>query len=126
METNCWEGLSLSTLSGVNWKRISVCTSTNAFRICSHIILQLSCCGTWLQLYWVVGFEVVISVAWETNVAFMFLKFFFHIIRWGPRCHGAVLQIGRSPVRSQLVSVDFFIDIKSFRSHYELWGRLSL
>jgi len=29
-----------------------------------------------------------------------------------------VLQIGRSLVRSQLVSVDFFIDIKSFRSHY--------
>ena len=34
----------------------------------------------------------------------------------GPRC--AVLQIGRSLVRSQLVSVNFFIDIKSFRSHY--------
>jgi len=31
---------------------------------------------------------------------------------------GAVLQIGRSMVRSQLVSLDFFIDIKSFRSHY--------
>jgi hypothetical protein len=30
----------------------------------------------------------------------------------------AVLQIGRSLVRSQLVSVEFFIDIKSFRSHY--------
>ena len=30
---------------------------------------------------------------------------------------GAVLQIGRSLVRSQLVS-EFFIDIKSFRSHY--------
>ena len=35
-------------------------------------------------------------------------------------CHltGAVLQIGRSLVRSQLVSLEFFIDIKSFRSHY--------
>jgi len=32
---------------------------------------------------------------------------------------GAVLQIGRSLVRSQLVSVDFFIDIKSFWSHYD-------
>ena len=32
--------------------------------------------------------------------------------------HGAVLQIGRSLVRSQLVSVNFFIDINSFRSHY--------
>jgi len=30
----------------------------------------------------------------------------------------AVLQIGRSLVRSQLVSVDFFIEIKSFQSHY--------
>ena len=30
----------------------------------------------------------------------------------------AVLQIGRSLVRSQLVSLEFFIDIKSFRSHY--------
>jgi len=30
----------------------------------------------------------------------------------------AVLQIGRSQVRSQLVSFEFFIDIKSFRSHY--------
>jgi len=28
-----------------------------------------------------------------------------------------VLQIGRSFVRSQLVSLEFFIDIKSFRSH---------
>jgi len=31
---------------------------------------------------------------------------------------GAVLQIGRSLVRSQMVSLEFFIDIKSFRSHY--------
>jgi len=30
----------------------------------------------------------------------------------------AGLQIGRSLVRSQLVSLEFFIDIKSFRSHY--------
>ena len=29
-----------------------------------------------------------------------------------------MLQIGRSLVRSQLVSLGFFIDIKSFRSHY--------
>jgi len=29
-----------------------------------------------------------------------------------------VLQIGRSLVRSQLVPSEFFIDIKSFRSHY--------
>jgi len=31
----------------------------------------------------------------------------------------AVLQIGRSLVRSQLMSLEFFIDIKSFRSHYD-------
>ena len=30
----------------------------------------------------------------------------------------ALLQIGRSLVRSQLVSLEFFINIKSFRSHY--------
>jgi hypothetical protein len=30
----------------------------------------------------------------------------------------AVLQIGRSLIRSQMVSVEFFIDIKFFRSHY--------
>jgi len=37
-----------------------------------------------------------------------------------PYCgQGAVLQIGRSLVRSQLVSLEFFIDIKSFRSHYD-------
>jgi len=29
-----------------------------------------------------------------------------------------VLRIGRSLVRYQLVSMEFFIDIKSFRSHY--------
>ena len=33
-------------------------------------------------------------------------------------CCIAVLQIGRSLVRSQLVSIEFFIEIKSFRSHY--------
>ena len=32
--------------------------------------------------------------------------------------HCAVLQIGRSLVRVQLVSLEFLIDIKSFRSHY--------
>jgi len=31
-----------------------------------------------------------------------------------------VLQIDRSLGRSQLVSSEFFIDIKSFRSHYGL------
>ena len=36
----------------------------------------------------------------------------------GPRYHTAVLQIGRSLVLFQIVSLGFFIDIKSFRSHY--------
>ena len=34
------------------------------------------------------------------------------------RVYGAVLQIGRSLVQSQLVSLEFLTDIKSFRSHY--------
>ena len=38
-------------------------------------------------------------------------------LTWGPRWH-SVLQFGRSLVRYQLVSLEFFIDIKSFRSHY--------
>ena len=29
-----------------------------------------------------------------------------------------LVEVGRSLVRSQLVSLEFFIDIKSFRSHY--------
>jgi len=29
-----------------------------------------------------------------------------------------VLQIGRSLVRFQMMSLEFFMDIKSFRSHY--------
>ena len=29
--------------------------------------------------------------------------------------------IGRSLVRSQMVSLAFFIDLKSFRSHYDPW-----
>jgi len=31
---------------------------------------------------------------------------------------GSTAVLGRSLVRSQLVSLEFFIDIKSFRSHY--------
>ena len=30
----------------------------------------------------------------------------------------AVLQIGRSPIRLQMVSLEYFIDIKPFRSYY--------
>jgi len=40
---------------------------------------------------------------------------------WGRRWHSgyvAVLQIGRSLFRSQLVSMEFSSDIKSFQSHY--------
>jgi len=39
------------------------------------------------------------------------------VVNWGPWWHsvyGAVLQIGRSLVQSQLVSLEFFFDIKSF------------
>jgi len=32
---------------------------------------------------------------------------------------GSVLQVGRSVFRSQLVSLEFFIGINSFRSHYD-------
>jgi len=41
--------------------------------------------------------------------------------QWGPRWHsgkGAMLQIGRSLVRSQLVPLEFFINIKSLKLHY--------
>jgi hypothetical protein len=44
-----------------------------------------------------------------------------YLLPRGPRWHsgkGAVLQVGRSLVRSQLVSFEFFIAIKSFRSPY--------
>ena len=37
------------------------------------------------------------------------------LAQWSRCC---VLQIGRSLVRSQLVSLEFFIDMKTFRSHY--------
>ena len=49
--------------------------------------------------------------------------YFYHgtLKIWEPRQHsgkGATVQIGRSLVRFQIVSLGFFIDIKSFRSHY--------
>ena len=37
---------------------------------------------------------------------------------WWHSGYGAVLQIGRSLVRFQMMSLEFFIDTKSFRSHY--------
>jgi len=40
---------------------------------------------------------------------------------WAPRKHsglGAVLQIGRSLVRYQLVTLEIVIDTKCYRSHY--------
>jgi len=39
-------------------------------------------------------------------------------LSWMAEMGTAVLQIGGSLVRSQLVSLEFFVDIKSFRSHY--------
>ena len=41
-----------------------------------------------------------------------------HCISRYNACICAVLQIGRSLVRSQVELLEFFIDIKSFRSHY--------
>jgi len=60
-----------------------------------------------------------------SNLTLLDVVSFFHkflCLFRGPRRHsayGAVLQIGRSLVRSQLVSLEFFMDIKSFRS---VWG----
>jgi len=49
-------------------------------------------------------------------------QFFLYVYLYSVRVlggdRGAVLQIGRSLVRSQLVSLEIFIDVKSFRSHY--------
>ena len=63
--------------------------------------------------------------AFSTFIILLGEKFLFKIPVYhehrGPQWHsgkGAVLQIGRSLVRSQMVSLEFFIDIKSFRSHY--------
>ena len=59
----------------------------------------------------------------KTGVYLMICKFqFLPHRKKGPRwysVYGAVLQIGRLLVRSQLVSLEFFIDIKSFRWHYD-------
>ena len=41
----------------------------------------------------------------------------FHLL-WNCVTISAALQIGRSLARSHLVSLEFFIDIKSFRLHY--------
>jgi len=43
-----------------------------------------------------------------------FVKYLTYWQQWGT----AVLQIVKSVVRFQLVSLKFFIDIKSFQSHY--------
>ena len=56
-----------------------------------------------------------------SNIKFIFLRhyeFVILMVRGSRSGYGAVLQIGRSLVRSQLMSLEFFIDIKSFRSHY--------
>jgi hypothetical protein len=54
--------------------------------------------------------------------------FVWHCTNRGPRWHsgyGAVLQIGRSLVRSQLVSLEFFIDT-ILPIALSPWSRLSL
>jgi len=47
----------------------------------------------------------------------MYIYIYIYIYIYMCVCARA-LQIGRSLVRSQLVSLEFFIDINSFRSHY--------
>ena len=47
-----------------------------------------------------------------------YINIVLHCPIWDRGGLGAVLHIGRSLVRSQMVSLEFFIDIKSFRSHY--------
>ena len=59
-----------------------------------------------------------------------YLNFFVLVKAWkgGPRWHsgeGAALQIGRSLVRFQMVSLEFFIDIILLIALWP-WGRLSL
>ena len=50
-----------------------------------------------------------------TKISFFFT--FFKYRRDARYLATALFQIGRSLVRSQPVSLEFFIDIKSFRSH---------
>ena len=54
----------------------------------------------------------------HTNLYVQYIYIYIYIYMQWHSGLGAVLQIGRSLVRSQLVSLEFFIDIKSFRSHY--------
>ena len=52
-----------------------------------------------------------LGIMWEEAVLVQLaVTFIFCVLSW--------YQIGRSLVRSQLESLEFFIDIKSFRSHY--------
>ena len=52
-----------------------------------------------------------LEMMWEEAVLVQFaVTLIFFVFCW--------YQIGRSLVRSQLVPSEFFIDIKSFRSHY--------
>ena len=46
------------------------------------------------------------------------LGYFKHVLSNLGTAVGVVLQIGRSLVRFQMVSFEYFFDIKSFRSHY--------
>ena len=59
------------------------------------------------------------SVTGSLYLLFPYISFCTQLnVPWWHSAWGAVLQIGRSLVRSQLVSSEFFTDVKFFRSHY--------
>ena len=69
---------------------------------------------TWPYATYLLGYCEIQSWKWREYVRTLNL---LRVTRWHSG-EGAVLQIGRSLVRSQLVSLEFFIDMKSFRSQY--------
>ena len=76
----------------------------NVYRFRNRIIPLNEIEWNWmLSSYWVLIWTAVLLLCWRTAVA-----------QW-LRCSAT---IGRSLVRPPLVSLEFFIDIKSFRSHY--------
>ena len=76
------------------------------------------------RYYWSYPFSWLVSwiVTLFAPIYLLFLQLYIYIYIYGGRRwhsgYGAVLQIGRSLVRSQLVSLEFFIAINSFLLHY--------
>jgi len=82
------------------------CPGGKSYCTCAHIIkIKL---GALVQ--------IILSDHSKSKHVYLYRLSFAKVIVfvWGSRW----LQIGRSLVRSQLVSLEFFIDKKSFRSHY--------